>query len=145
MATWSNADSLSSWKKLQSLKGMVSVADELSGSGAADRIAKYSIPMGGALTYNFAAKQVNEEVLSELDKNGGNLEMELGDLFFACVNAARLSGVDPESALQKATEKFISRFSSMENEILRDGKRFQDLTLSEMDVYWESSKKHPQT
>ena len=50
MATWSNADSLSSWKKLQSLKGMVSVADELSGEGAADRIVKYSIPMGGALT-----------------------------------------------------------------------------------------------
>ena len=56
-------DTLSSWKKLQSLKGMVSVADELSGSGAADRIAKYSIPMGGALTYNFAAKQVNEQIL----------------------------------------------------------------------------------
>ena len=66
MATWSNADSLSSWKKLQSLKGMVSVADELSGSGAADRIAKYSIPMGGALTYNFAAKQVNEQILKTL-------------------------------------------------------------------------------
>ena len=95
-----------------------------------------------------ALKKVHEEaeeVLSELDKNGGNLEMELGDLFFACVNAARLSGVDPESALQKATEKFISRFSSMENEILREGKRFQDLTLSEMDVYWKGSKKHPQT
>ena len=66
MATWSNADSLSSWKKLQSLKGMVSIADELSGAGAADRIAKYSIPMGGALTYNFAAKQVNEQILKTL-------------------------------------------------------------------------------
>ena len=41
MATWSNADTLSSWKKLQSLKGMVSVAQELSSSGAADRINKY--------------------------------------------------------------------------------------------------------
>ena len=66
MATWSNADSLSSWKKLQSLKGMVSVADELSSTGAADRIAKYSIPMGGELTYNFAAKQVNEQILKTL-------------------------------------------------------------------------------
>ena len=66
MATWQNADSLSSWKKLQSLKGMVSVADELCAPGAADRIAKYSIPMGGALTYNYAAKQVNEQILKTL-------------------------------------------------------------------------------
>ncbi|MBR6184709.1 MAG: nucleoside triphosphate pyrophosphohydrolase [Clostridia bacterium] len=82
-----------------------------------------------------------DEVRQELDTNGDGLEMELGDLFFACVNAARLSGVDAEGALQKATEKFISRFSAMENAILQAGKRFQDLTISEMDVYWESSKK----
>ena len=86
-----------------------------------------------------------DEVEAELNNGGPGLEMELGDLFFACVNAARLSGVDAEGALHKATEKFISRFSSMENAIFRDGKRFQDLTLSEMDVYWESSKKSPQT
>ena len=66
MVTWSNADKLSSWKKLQSLKGMVSIADELSSPAAADRIAKYSIPMGGALTYNYAAKQVNEQILKTL-------------------------------------------------------------------------------
>ena len=84
-----------------------------------------------------------DEVQLELDTNGSHLEMELGDLFFACVNAARLAGVDAEGALQKATEKFISRFSVMENAIFRDGKRFQDLTLSEMDVYWEGSKNCP--
>ena len=66
MATWQNADSLSSWKKLQSLKGMVSVADELGSSEAADGIAKYSIGMGGGLTYNYAAKQVNEQILKTL-------------------------------------------------------------------------------
>ena len=82
-----------------------------------------------------------EEVLAELDrKDRDRLEMELGDLFFACVNVARLAGIDAEGALQKATEKFISRFSAMENAILCAGKRFQDLTLSEMDVYWEMSK-----
>ena len=48
--------------------------------------------------------------------------------------------VDADEALQKATEKFIFRFSAMENAILCAGKRFQDLTLSEMDVYWERSK-----
>ena len=71
------------------------------------------------------------------------LEEEIGDLLFACVNAARLSGVDPEEALQKATEKFISRFCAMEKAILQAGKRFEDLTLSEMDVYWKGSKQCP--
>lgn len=63
MITWSNADKLSSWKKLMSLKGMVSVADELNCANAANRIKNYSIKMGGNLTYNFAAKQVNEQIL----------------------------------------------------------------------------------
>ncbi len=85
-----------------------------------------------------------DEVLAELDqKDQDRLEMELGDLFFACVNVARLAGIDADEALQKATEKFISRFSAMENAILCAGKRFQDLTLSEMDVYWEMSKQCP--
>lgn len=66
MISWSNADELSSWKKLMSLKGMVSVADELSCEGAEKRIAKYSIPMGSGLTYNYAAKQVNEQILKTL-------------------------------------------------------------------------------
>ena len=70
--------------------------------------------------------------------------MEMGDLFFACVNVARLAGVDPEKALHQATEKFISRFTAMENAILQDGKSFEGLTLSEMDVYWEGSKQRPQ-
>ena len=91
-----------------------------------------------------ALEKVHEEareVLAELEKgNPERLEMEVGDLFFACVNAARLAGVDAEGALQKATEKFISRFVAMEKAILQDGKCFQGLTLSEMDVYWESSK-----
>lgn len=68
MIAWSNADTLSSWKKLQALKGMVCVADELSSSGAVDRIKKYSIPMGGSLTYNYAAKQVNEQILKTLSE-----------------------------------------------------------------------------
>ena len=91
-----------------------------------------------------ALKKVREQtdaVAEELKGNSQKLEEELGDLFFACVSLSRLAGIDAENALQKATEKFISRFSSMENAIFRDGKRFQDLTLSEMVVYWEGSKK----
>lgn len=92
-----------------------------------------------------ALKKVHEEadeVLEELDA-GRDPAMELGDLFFACVNVARLAGVEAETALQQATEKFINRFTAMENAILQDGKRFEGLTLSEMDVYWEGSKQRP--
>ena len=82
-----------------------------------------------------------EEVFQALDEGDPrHLREEVGDLFFACVNASRLAGVDAETALQQATEKFVSRFSAMENAILQDGKRLEDLTLSEMDVYWEGSK-----
>ncbi len=68
MVTWSNADTLSSWKKLMSLKGMVSIKDELSGKNAAKRISDYSVKMGGGLTYNYAAKQVNEQILKTLSE-----------------------------------------------------------------------------
>ena len=57
--SWNNLDKLESFKKLQSLKGSVSVAKELSGAEGAKRVAEYSIPMGAGLTYNYAAKQVN--------------------------------------------------------------------------------------
>lgn len=94
-----------------------------------------------------ALKKVHEEadeVLCELDRGGDAVEEEIGDMLFACVNAARLSGVDGDEALSKATEKFISRFRAMENAILQDGKCWKGLTLSEMDVYWECSKQRPQ-
>ena len=101
MATWSNADSLSSWKKLQSLKGMVSVADELSGSGAADRIAKYSIPMGGALTYNFAAKQVNEQILKTLSELAD--EQQLVEKYQELLNGAVINTGEKRMVLHQLT------------------------------------------
>ena len=63
--TWSNADTLPSWKKLMSLKG-VSVKEALTAKDAAKRVAKYSVPMAAGLKYNYAAKQVNDSVLAEL-------------------------------------------------------------------------------
>ncbi len=64
--SWSNLDTLESFKKLQSLKGSVSVAKELSSADAAKRVADYSISMGAGLKYNYAAKQVNAQVVSVL-------------------------------------------------------------------------------
>lgn len=80
-----------------------------------------------------------EEVLAELMRSA-DPEEELGDLLFSCVNVARLAGTDPEAALHRATEKFIRRFTAMEKIIISDGKSLKDLTLREMDVYWNRVK-----
>ena len=69
------------------------------------------------------------------------IEDEIGDLFFAAVNVARLKKVDPDLALTYATDKFERRFKLTEKLILEDGKRFEDMTLAEMDEYWEKAKK----
>ena len=81
-----------------------------------------------------------DEVLDNL-KKGVDPEEELGDLFFAAVNVCRLCKKDPDLALHFATNKFIQRFRKMENAIKTAGKCLEDLTLSEMDVYWNAGKR----
>ena len=68
MITWSNADKLASWKKLMSLKGMVSVKEQLSSSDATKRVNDYNIKMGGGLSFNYAAKQVNEQIIKTFEE-----------------------------------------------------------------------------
>ena len=80
-----------------------------------------------------------DEVAAAL-KDNTNVEEELGDLLFACVNVARLSGFDSEQALRMATQKFMDRFTRMERAILDDGKQLSAMTLEEMDKYWDRIK-----
>lgn len=80
-----------------------------------------------------------EEVKAELDAGRDPAE-ELGDLLFSCVNVTRLCGLDAEELLKNATNKFISRFTAMENLINSAGKSLEGLTLREMDVYWNQVK-----
>ena len=80
-----------------------------------------------------------DEVKAELDASRDPAE-ELGDLLFSCVNVTRLCGLDAEELLKNATEKFISRFTAMENLINSAGKSLEGLTLREMDVYWNQVK-----
>jgi len=80
-----------------------------------------------------------DEVLAELEA-GRDPGEELGDLLFSCVNVARLAGQEPELLLKAATEKFIRRFTAMENLIISDEKSLGGLTLAEMDVYWNRVK-----
>jgi len=87
-----------------------------------------------------------KEELGELEvevKAGRKREMEdeFGDLIFSIVNAARLYGIDPESALERTNQKFIRRFNYLEEKTLLKGKSLQEMTLEEMDVYWNEAKK----
>ncbi len=86
---------------------------------------------------------VNEK--AELDKavSGGDqaeIEEEMGDLLFSCVNAARHLGIDAESALKSATEKFIKRFSVTEQLVKADDIDMKTLPIEKLDVYWEKAK-----
>ena len=81
-----------------------------------------------------------EEVEAEMRREGGDVEGEFGDLLFALVNAARLYGVNPEDALEKTNRKFIRRFSHVEQRAEEQGKALTDMSLEEMDGYWNEAK-----
>jgi len=80
-----------------------------------------------------------EELKKALTEGTGAAE-ELGDLFFSCINVARLMDVPADQAIHFTTEKFIRRYIWMEKAIKNDGKDWNLLTINEMGVYWERSK-----
>jgi XTP/dITP diphosphohydrolase len=84
-----------------------------------------------------------EELKNEVDENNDRdkMEHELGDLFFALVNYARFIGVNPEDALERTNKKFIRRFQHLENKASASGRSLKNMTLAEMDVFWEEAKK----
>lgn len=90
-------------------------------------------------------KKVIEEIeeMHEMEKSNNKikLEEELGDVFFALTNYARFIGINPENALRLTNEKFISRFTYVEQKIKESGKKLTESNLQEMDKYWEESKK----
>ena len=87
-----------------------------------------------------------QEELSELNTelkkgNKKQIESEFGDVLFSMVNYARFIGVNPENALEKTNKKFISRFQYLELAAKKEGKKLTDMSLKEMDVFWNQSKK----
>jgi XTP/dITP diphosphohydrolase len=78
------------------------------------------------------------KVLDEKQKN--KAEGELGDLIFSLVNFARFIDINPETALERTNRKFIQRFQHLEKRANETGKILSDMTLAEMDVYWEEAK-----
>lgn len=90
-------------------------------------------------------EKVNEE-MQELQcevKNGDteSMEKEFGDLMFSLVNYARFIGVNPEDALERTNKKFLRRFKYIEEQTKNQGKNLKELTLQEMDAFWDEAKK----
>ena len=88
-----------------------------------------------------------QEELSELNQeiekgNKENIEKEFGDVLFSMINYARFINVNPENALEKTNKKFINRFQYLEKATKKTGKELHDMSLEEMDVFWNESKKY---
>ena len=124
MINWSNSDKLSSWKKLMSLKGMVSVADELSGSNAVNRINEYCIPMGGNLKFNYAAKQVNAQILKTLSELAE--EQQLVEKYEALLNGEVINTGEKRMVLHQLTR------GQLGNDIMADGVNKREFYINEV-------------
>jgi XTP/dITP diphosphohydrolase len=94
-------------------------------------------------------EQVWEKVQEELNElnaelvkgNTDAIESEFGDVLFSLINYARFIKVNPENALERTNKKFIGRFQFLENEAKKLNKSLHDMSLTEMDVFWNEAKK----
>ncbi len=80
-------------------------------------------------------------VLNEASIDPEKAEGEFGDLLFSLINYARFININPENALEKTNKKFIKRFQYLEQKAKENGRELQNMTLAEMDVYWNEAKK----
>ena len=86
-------------------------------------------------------KEEFDELKVEIDHmDAEKMEEEFGDLMFSMINAARLYKINPENALEKCNQKFIRRFNHVEAQAMKQGRELKDLTLEEMDRYWNEAK-----
>ena len=93
--------------------------------------------------------QVFEKLKEELEElqhevtldNKDEIEAEFGDVLFSMVNYARFLNVNPENALERTNKKFIKRFQYLEEKAKENNKALKDMTLAEMDVFWNEAKK----
>ncbi|RVT97165.1 nucleoside triphosphate pyrophosphohydrolase [Mucilaginibacter limnophilus] len=83
--------------------------------------------------------EFNAEDESAIDRE--KAEGEFGDLLFSLINYARFININPEDALEKTNRKFIKRFQYLEAKAAQQGKKLHDMTLAEMDIFWNEAKK----
>lgn len=140
------------WEKIKLEKGNRSVLAGVPGSLPALVKAIRVQDKAKAVGFDWDNReQVWEKVMEELKEfkatiDQGNITpektvAEFGDLLFSLVNYARFIQIDPEEALERTNKKFIRRFQYLETESAKDGMKMGEMTLTEMDRYWEAAKK----
>jgi len=85
-------------------------------------------------------EEINE-LQQEVQSNSNRIEAEFGDVLFSLINYARFLNINPEDALEKTNKKFINRFQHMEEATSKTDKKMSEMSLEEMDVYWDEAKK----
>ncbi|MBA6153039.1 nucleoside triphosphate pyrophosphohydrolase [Gelidibacter maritimus] len=91
--------------------------------------------------YEKVEEELNELKMEVASGNADRMESELGDVLFSIINYARFLKINPENALERTNKKFIKRFQYLEAKSVEINKSLSELTLSEMDVFWEEAKK----
>ncbi len=84
---------------------------------------------------------VNQSNPADLGTPGSVIEEEMGDLLFAIANLSRKLGVEPEAALRRASDKFLTRFSEVERRVTAAGQRMQEKSLDELEATWQDVKR----
>ena len=134
------------WEKLKLKEGNKSVLAGVS-KGTPSIVKAYRIQEKvKGIGFEFASaedawKKVDEELAEfHAETDPDKKEAELGDVFFSLINYARLTGINPDSALERTNHKFISRFQKMESIALQRNLVLTDLSLQEMDLLWDEAK-----
>ena len=138
------------WEKLKLKEGKKSVLEGVPKSLPA--LVKASRIQDKAKAVGFdweKPEQVWDKVQEELQElqvevaagNQLKMEQEFGDVLFSMINYARFLNINPEDALERTNKKFIKRFQYLESKTLELGKELSEMTLSEMDVFWNEAKK----
>ncbi len=137
------------WEKLKLKEGKKSVLEGVPNSLPA--LVKASRIQDKAKGVGFdweKPEQVWEKVAEEIDEfraevaqgDQAKMEQEFGDVLFSLVNYARFLNINPEDALERTNKKFIKRFTHLEKRAVEIGKPLSEMTLSEMDVFWNEAK-----
>lgn len=90
--------------------------------------------------WNKVSEELAEFQQEVKDGTPARVEEEFGDVLFSMVNYARFLEVNPENALEKTNQKFIKRFQYLEKKAKENGKSLKEMSLAEMDVFWEEAK-----
>ena len=137
------------WEKIKLKEGKISVLEGVpNGLPALVKANRIQDKVAGVGFDWEKPEQVWEKVQEELEEfqdevkqgNADAMESEFGDVLFSMVNYARFLNINPENALERTNKKFIKRFQYLENKAKEQGKALEDMTLSEMDVFWEEAK-----